>query len=75
MNTAEGGYHHTLTLFMLAQIRAFADARPSDELVRDIVAALLQSEIAVRDYPLRFYRAETLFSPAARLGWVPPDLP
>ena len=27
-----------------------------------------------RDWPLRFYSRERLFSKAARLGWVEPDL-
>ena len=36
--------------------------------------ALLLAPEGRRDWPLRFYSPELLFSPAARLGWVEPDL-
>ena len=36
--------------------------------------ALLTSEMAPRDWPLRFYSRERLFSLEARRGWVEPDL-
>ena len=38
------------------------------------VNALLASEMAPRDWPLRLYSRELLFSVAARRGWVEPDL-
>ncbi len=38
------------------------------------VNALLASPAGRRDWPLRFYSRELLFSTAARLAFVPPDL-
>ena len=38
------------------------------------VNALLLAPEGRRDWPLRFYSAELLFSTEARLGWVEPDL-
>ena len=35
--------------------------------------ALPMAEEGRRDWPLRFYTAELLFSKEARLGWVEPD--
>jgi hypothetical protein len=40
----------------------------------DRVNALLQAPEGRRDWPLRFYSPNLLFSKAARLGWVEPDL-
>lgn len=37
-------------------------------------SALLRAPEGRRDWPLRFYSAEWLFSVEARLGWVEPDL-
>lgn len=38
------------------------------------VNAILLSPQGGRDWPLRFYSRELLFSKEARLGWVEPDL-
>jgi hypothetical protein len=38
------------------------------------VNALLLAEEGRRDWPLRFYSAQRLFSVEARRGWVEPDL-
>lgn len=72
-NTDSEGYHHTITLTYLAAIRDHAAETAGAELsVR--VNALLMSERGKRDWPLRFYSPERLFSVDARLGFVPPDL-
>jgi hypothetical protein len=42
--------------------------------VAERVNALLLAPEGRRDCPLRFYSPELLFSKAARLGWVEPDL-
>jgi hypothetical protein len=53
-------------------IRYFADdaAAPLHRLAN----ALLSSPMGRRDWPLRFYSNERLFSVEARLGFVEPDL-
>lgn len=38
------------------------------------VNALLLSDVGRRDWPLRFYSRERLFSVSARRGFVEPDL-
>ncbi len=73
-NTDSGGYHHTITL---ASIRA-----ASDHLVRYAADAplhvalkhLMASPLGDPDWLLAYWRRDTLFSVAARRGWVEPDL-
>lgn len=72
-NTNTGGYHETLTRFFLAGIARHLASHPPESLP-DTVASLLQSPLADKDWPLRFYSRELLLSPAARRNWVEPDL-
>jgi hypothetical protein len=72
-NTESEGYHHTITLTYLAAVRDHATETASEELCAR-VNALLLSERGRRDWPLHSYSPERLFSRAARLGFVPPDL-
>jgi hypothetical protein len=67
------GYHETLTQLYIRGVRAFLAVAPLGSLT-ERVNALLASELAPRDWPLRFYSREVLFSVAARRGWVEPDL-
>ncbi len=72
-NTDSSGYHETLTLFYVREIRRFLAARagrPFD----DVVAELLASPVAEVRYPLGFWSRERLFSVEARRTWVDPDL-
>ena len=71
-NTDREGYHHTITLTYLAAIRNHASETAGQELCSQ-ANALLLSERGRRDWPLRFYSPERLFSVEARLGFVPPD--
>ena len=71
-NTDSEGYHHTITLTYLAAVRAHAAETAGD--LCDRANALLLSERGRRDWPLRFYSPERLFSREARLGFVEPDL-
>ena len=74
VNDDHQGYHETITQFMLATVRAFlARAEMAIPLV-DAVNALLVAPEGHREWPLRFYSRERLFSVEARLGWVDPDL-
>ncbi len=73
VNDDTQGYHETLTQLYICGVRAFlASASPGGLIER--VNALLASEMGPRDWPLRFYSREVLFSVAARRGWVEPDL-
>jgi hypothetical protein len=55
-------------------IAAFLRERPTGEQLADSVAAMLASPLAARDVLTRHYSKATLFSVAARRGWVEPDL-
>ena len=74
MNDDTQGYHETITRVFLHGVRLFlAEADPDDEL-HELVNDLLLSPMGRRDWPLRFYSAERLFSVEARRKFVTPDL-
>ncbi len=65
---------HTLTrLYLLGILARMGAQRPLPPLP-DQVQALLQSELSDRNWPLRFYSRERLFTPEARKTWIEPDL-
>lgn len=73
-NSDTGGYHHTITL---VSVRAAADRlrrHPPDAPLHAILAALMASPLGDRDWPLAYWRRETLFSVMARRTWVEPDI-
>ena len=74
VNSDTEGYHETITRTYLHGVRLFhADCgleTPLHELVND----LLRSSVGRRDWPLKFYSAELLFSVEARVHFVSPDL-
>jgi hypothetical protein len=73
VNSDTEGYHETITqCFIIAVRRALA--RSEGRGLAERVNALLLDEEGRRDWLLRFYDPETLFSREARLGWVEPDL-
>lgn len=72
VNDETQGYHETITKVMIRAVRA-ALARSEGSLTAR-VNALLQAPEGRRDWPLRFYTRDRLFSKEARLGWVEPDL-
>jgi hypothetical protein len=71
-NTDSEGYHHTITLAYLAAIRDYAAQTEGQELCAR-ANGLLLSDRGRRDWPLRFYTPERLFSAEARLDYVGPD--
>jgi len=74
VNDDTQGYHETITRVFLHGVRLFlAEADPDDSL-HELVNDLLQSPMGRRDWPLRFYSAERLFSVEARRKFVAPDL-
>jgi hypothetical protein len=74
VNSDSEGYHETITQCFIRGVRAFlARTDPARPLV-DKANALLQSDEGRRDWPLRFYSPERLFSKEARLGRIEPDL-
>lgn len=74
VNDDTQGYHDTITRVFLHGTRLYlGEADPQAPLYAR-VNALLLSPMGRRDWPLRFYSGEMLFSVAARRHFVPPDL-
>lgn len=74
VNDDTQGYHETITQVYIRAVRGFV-ARTDEGLpLAARVNALLLAPEGRRDWPLRFYSRELLFSKQARLGWVAPDL-
>ncbi len=74
VNSDTEGYHETITQIYIAAIRDhLSEINPLSALT-DAVNALLVSDRGRRDWPLRFYSREKLFSVEARRGFVSPDL-
>jgi hypothetical protein len=74
INDDRQGYHETLTQLYIRGIRSFAAALPDALPLAEAVNLLLRSEMAPRDWPLRFYSRERLFGVEARRQWMAPDL-
>ena len=69
--TKEMPYHETITLFWMGIVADFNDSKNGASLLEKA------NEVAYRwdkDYPLKFYSRELLFSDGARAEFVPPDL-
>lgn len=73
VNSDTEGYHETITQVSIRAVRA-ALMRSETQALVDRVNALLEAPEGRRDWPLRFYSRERLFSKEARLDWVDPDL-
>ena len=74
VNDETQGYHETITQCFVAGVRGCLERMdPALPLVAKVNFLLGEPE-GRRDWPLRFYSAERLFSVEARLGFVEPDL-
>lgn len=65
-------YHETLTQFWLRAVNLHLQARPDLAEFADFLAAFPQ--LLDKDLPYHHWSRETMSSPAARTGWVEPDL-
>lgn len=73
VNDDTQGYHDSITRAYVAGVRLFLSETAETELAERVNAMLL-SDVGRRDWPLRFYSRELLFSVPARRGFVEPDL-
>ncbi|HMS21698.1 hypothetical protein [uncultured Sphingorhabdus sp.] len=73
VNDDTQGYHETLTQFYISTVKAH-NAEQADLDLLASVNLLLRSKRGKRDWPLRFYSKDMLFSVRARRELVPPDL-
>ena len=74
VNDDNQGYHDTITHAFVAGIRLHLATRPVDEPLANAVNSLLASPMGRRDWPLRFYSRDLLFSVPARRKFAAPDL-
>lgn len=74
INDDTQGYHDTITKAYLRGIRLFLSEADRDDPIHDLANDLLHSPMGKRDWPLRFWSKERLFSVPARRGWVEPDI-
>lgn len=74
INSDSKGYHETITRLFLHGIRLFLMEEDLSEPLHEVVNELLLSPMGRRDWPLRFYSRERLFSVEARRHFVEPDL-
>jgi hypothetical protein len=74
VNDDTQGYHETITRVFLHGVRLFFAEADLGEPLHELVNELLLSPMGRRDWPLRFYSAERLFSVEARRHFVPPDI-
>ena len=73
-NTDTEGYHETITRSFLGGVRLFLNEADTRAPLQELVNALLLSPMGRRDWPLKFYSRERLFSVEARMSHVHPDL-
>jgi hypothetical protein len=74
VNSDTEGYHETITRTFLSGVRLFLAEADLSQPLHEIVNELLLSPMGRRDWPLRFYSPQRLFSAEARGGFVRPDL-
>ena len=74
VNSETAGYHETITRSFLYGVRLFLDDADARDPLNKLVNELLLSPMGRRDWPLRFYSRERLFSVEARISHVDPDL-
>ncbi|QDZ07568.1 hypothetical protein FPZ24_08775 [Sphingomonas panacisoli] len=74
VNDETQGYHHTITMAYLSAVGGFLQRTDPAMPLADKVNALLAAPEGRRDWPLTSYSRERLFSVAARMDYVVPDL-
>ena len=74
VNSDTEGYHETITQIFISAVRNHLSEIDRHASLTEAVNALLKSERGRRDWPLRSYSRERLFSVEARRRFVAPDL-
>ncbi|WP_153798794.1 hypothetical protein [Foetidibacter luteolus] len=73
VNNGFGGYHETLTIFWIS-IVDFYVRRYNNLSVTETCNNFLESNLADRALPFKFYAKEYILSPAARARFMQPDI-
>jgi hypothetical protein len=74
VNSDSEGYHETITRVFLQGVRLFLAEAELREPLHELVNELLLSPMGRREWPLRFYSPQHLFSVEARRHFVEPDI-
>ena len=74
VNSDTEGYHETITRSFLDGVRIFLKEADVSEPLHALVNGLLLSPMGRRDWPLRLYSRDRLFSVEARRSHVAPDI-
>ncbi|APG63009.1 hypothetical protein LPB140_09665 [Sphingorhabdus lutea] len=74
VNDDKSGYHHSITMMSLDVTDKFMAQYSANTPLADILADMMGHEYGHSNWLLKFYTRDTLFSVAARRGWIPPDL-
>ena len=74
VNNDSEGYHETITRVFLHGVRLFLSEADESEPLHELVNQLLLSPMGKRDWPLRFYSRERLFSVEARRHFIAPNV-
>ncbi len=74
VNDDTQGYHETITRLFLHGVRLFLRDVAREAPLHELVNELLLSPMGRRDWPLRFYSPQCLFSVEARRKFIPPDI-
>ena len=74
VNSDSEGYHDTITRVFLHGIRLVLSEADRSAPVHELVNELLLSPMGRRDWPMRFYSREVLFSVPPRRAFVDPDV-
>jgi hypothetical protein len=73
-NTETDGYHETITLASLRAANAVLMRWPKETPLHIVHTDLMAGVLGRSDWPLAYWSAPLLFSTAARLSWIDPDL-
>jgi hypothetical protein len=74
VNSDTEGYHETITRVFLHGVRLFLSEADAAAPLHDLANELLVSAMGRREWPLRFYSLERLFSVEARKHFIEPDI-
>jgi hypothetical protein len=74
VNSDTEGYHETITRTFLHGVRLFLGEADQKAPLHELLNELLLSPMGRRDWPLRFYSRERLFSVEARRNFITPDI-
>jgi hypothetical protein len=73
VNTADSGYHETLTIFWIQTIRAWLAREPAGRARLDVIRGLAENFGPRRDLYKDYYSFDVLRSREARAQWIAPD--